>query len=151
MPPQTATCYATNCASSPVTSSSEVHLTRLKHICKRLLKIAQRYIPKTVLAYSDTDDLVKCAKLLHSMGVDVEVDSGLAAKYAAVDPDEIVVNSAAYRALKQKAIAGLATVADMGEKMTATGSREYQKGVREGYQRASAVAIAFLEDIQNGD
>jgi hypothetical protein len=38
----------------------------------------------------------------------------------------------------------------MPEKNTPPGHPEYQKGVREGYRRASDIAILFLEDLQIG-
>jgi hypothetical protein len=127
------------------------HAESLKQVCSRVLTIAQKYIPATILAYSDADELVKCAKLLKSMGVDVDVAAKFAAKCDAADADAIVVNSNTYRRLKHKAIAGFATLADMTEKPSATGNEEYQNGVREGYRRASVIAITFLEDIQQGD
>lgn len=128
----------------------EIYQARLKQVCQRLLQIAQKYVPKTALAYNDSENLVKCAKLLHSMGLPVEIAPGFAAKCDAVDIDEIVVNSVPYRKLKHRAVAGLSTLADMTEKSAATGSKEYQRGVREGYRRASDIASMFLEDIQNG-
>ena len=61
-----------------------------------------------------------------------------------------MLNSFEYRYLRNKAIAGFATIADLTAKPSAVGTLDYQSGVREGYRRASEVAIIFLADIQNG-
>jgi hypothetical protein len=66
-----------------------------------------------------------------------------------MDPN-CVFNSFDYRYLRNKAIAGFATIADLPAKPSAVGTLDYQSGVREGYRRASEVAIMFLDDIQNG-
>jgi hypothetical protein len=48
-------------------------------------------------------------------------------------------------------MASLAVIADLTERPAATGSSEYQRGMREGYRRASDIAVMFLEDISGGE
>lgn len=128
----------------------ESKVESLNSLCQTLFQIAQKYIPAHVSAFQDTDALVNCAKLMEGLGIAVVHDSKLAARLSAADFNVTVVNSEPYRTLKYKAIAGLATVADLTEKSAAVGNAEYQSGVREGYRRASDIAIMFLDDIQNG-
>jgi hypothetical protein len=77
----------------------------------------------------------------------------LEAKFAArvtSTTDVGVLNSFEYRYLRSKSIAGFATIADLTCKPVAVGSLEYQNGIREGYRRASEIAILFLDDVQSG-
>ncbi len=128
----------------------ESKVENLNSLCQTLFQIAQKYIPAHVSAFQDTDALVNCAKLMEGLGITVDADAKLAARLSTANFDVTVVNSEPYRTLKYKAIAGLATVADLTEKSAAVGSVDYQSGIREGYRRASDIAIMFLDDIQNG-
>ena len=121
----------------------------LRNICATLLRIAQRYVPATPAAFADAASVVKCAKLMESLGL----QPGLEAKFAARvsnSTDVGVLNSFEYRYLRSKAVAGFATIADLTCKPVAVGSLDYQNGVREGYRRASEIAILFLDDVQSG-
>jgi hypothetical protein len=64
---------------------------------------------------------------------------------------ELVFNSFEYRYLRNKMLASLSIIADLTERNTGNGSHEYQRGMREGYRRASDIAIMFLEDISSGE
>jgi hypothetical protein len=79
------------------------------------------------------------------MGLTVNVNERFAAATAA--DIETITHPNNYRQLRNKAIAGFATIADLTDKPAAVGSQEFQRGVREGYRRASDIAISFLEDI----
>lgn len=122
----------------------------LRNICFMLQRLAQKYVPNTPKTFSDYSELVQCVKLLQDMGLKPNVHHSLA---AAVDATQtgIVVNSFEYRHLRNKTIACLATIADLTEKPTATGSADYQRGMREGYRRASDIASSFLIDFGAGD
>lgn len=122
----------------------------LKQLCLELIRIAQKHVHANAQHYSDYLDVVQCLKTLQKMGVEPRV----AEKFKAVvgsTGNEIVRNSADYRYLRNKYIAGFATIADLTEKPAAVGSQEFQRGVREGYKRASAIAVMFLDDIQCGE
>lgn len=79
------------------------------------------------------------------MGLSVNVHDCFAAAVA-VDTDTLMRPND-YRQLRNKSIAGFATIADLTDKPAAVGSQDFQRGVREGYRRASDIAISFLEDI----
>lgn len=122
----------------------------LKQICKSLAKIAQRYVSATPSAMGDFIEVVQCIKLLKTMGLDPDVTEKFKAVVDATG-NETITKSADYRYLRNKCIAGFATIADLPEKPAAVGSHEFQSGVREGYRRASDIAVMFLADIQGGD
>lgn len=121
----------------------------LRNACRNLLRIAQRYVPTNPSAFSDAAEVVKCAKVLHGLDLQPELEARFTAAVQA-EPDKSALNSFEYRYLRNKAIAGFATIADLTFKPAAVGSVEYQNGVREGYRRASEIAIMFLEDVQQG-
>lgn len=119
-------------------------------ICNSLLRLAQTYVPRGPSTLGDFLEVVQCAKTLQKIGLNPSV----AANYTAVvrsTGDEIITNSLLYRQLRNKSIAGFATIADLTEKPAAVGSAEFQHGVREGYRRASDIAMMFLEDVQGTD
>jgi hypothetical protein len=80
------------------------------------------------------------------MGLKPEISSQMDAAVSSVGTD-VIKSSFEYRQLRNKMIAGLAVIADLTERPAAAGSQEYQRGVREGYRRASDIAATFLEDI----
>jgi hypothetical protein len=122
--------------------------TALKTMCTTLFDIAQRHVANKTTAFSDVAQLLECAKLLQQLGVSVTIVNKLTAAAGAVDAADLLAGLPGYRNLKNKAIAGLSTIADLTEKPAAPGSFEFQSGVREGYRRASDIAASFLEDIQ---
>jgi hypothetical protein len=121
----------------------------LQHICQALLAVAQKYVPQSPVAFTDATSVVKCAKALESMNLQPTLAPRFKAHVVSAKSDS-VRNSFEYRYLRNKAIAGFATIADLTAKPSAVGTLEYQNGVREGYLRASEIAIMFLDDIQNG-
>ena len=137
---------------SPTRQHQDTHAA-LKEVCGELLRIAQRYTPHNPPTYNDVVSLTRCAQLLSSIGVPVN----LAAKFMAVSqdlaptPTKIFQHSREYKLLEAKAVAGFATLADLQTKPAVNGSKDFQKGVREGYKRASSLATLFLDDIQKGD
>jgi hypothetical protein len=120
----------------------------LPALCFKLLKIAQRHIPTGPLGTRDRINVMTCLKSLQELGLrppiapSYEADAGTASK-------ELVTSSPAYRSLYNQTVACLATIADLVDKASAPGSAEFQRGVREGYRRASDAAVQFLTDIQN--
>lgn len=130
--------------------SVPAEIDELKQICCALIRIAQQYVPTTPNAFAAFSEVVHCTKMLQKLGVDICV----AEKFNAVvntTGNEVIRNSTDYRYLRNTAIAGFATIADLTEKPAAMGSPEFQHGVREGYRRASNIAMLFLADIQGGD
>jgi hypothetical protein len=121
----------------------------LRNICSTLLRIAQRYVPATPTAFADATAVVKCAKMMEGLALQPALEAKFAARVTSAT-DIGVLNSFEYRYLRSKSIAGFATIADLTCKPVAVGSLEYQNGVREGYRRASEIAILFLDDVQSG-
>lgn len=121
----------------------------LAHLCLTLHQLAQKYVPRSAQTFRDFDALARATRALQKIGLKPVVTAEIAAPAAAVEA-ALVLNSPEYRRLQNRFVAALATIADMPEKNTPPGHPEYQKGVREGYRRASDIAILFLEDIQKG-
>jgi hypothetical protein len=121
----------------------------LTHLCLTLHQLAQKYVPRSPQTFRDFDALTRTTRAMQKMGLSPVVASAVAAPSAAVEVS-IVLNSPEYRRLHNRFVAALATIADMPEKNTPPGHPEYQKGVREGYRRASDIAILFLEDLHIG-
>ena len=121
----------------------------LAYLCLTLHQLAQKYVPRTAQTFRDFDSLARATRVLQKMGLKPQVVSDVSAPTAAIETS-IVLNSPEYRRLHNRFVAALATIADMTEKNTPPGHPEYQKGVREGYRRASDIAILFLEDLHAG-
>lgn len=121
----------------------------LKNLCLTLHQLAQKHIPRSAQNFRDLDSLTRVTRALQKMGLNPVIAADTAAAVNTVET-AVVLNSAEYRRLHNRFVAVLATIADMPEKNTPAGSPEYQKGVREGYRRASDIAILFLEDLQLG-
>jgi len=121
----------------------------LRQICDTLLAVAQKYVPASPSAFLDADSVTRCARSMQRMALQPRLAPQFSAPVASTDSAG-VTNSFDYRYLRNKAIAGFATIADLTTKSSAVGTAEYQNGVREGYRRASELAILFLSDIQGG-
>lgn len=118
----------------------------LRNIVFLLLDLAQKYVPNTPPTFSDYSHLVHCIKLLQEMGLKPQVAAKLEATVTEVGVD-IIHNSFEYRQLRNKIKACLAIIADLTERPAAAGTKEFQRGIREGYRRASDIAVLFLDDI----
>lgn len=119
------------------------------NLCLVLHELAQKYVPRTAQAFRDFDTLAQATKALQKLGLNPALVSDICAPTSSVE-SAVIINSPEYRRLRNRFIAALATIADMTEKNTPPGHPEYQRGVREGYRRASDIAILFLEDVQTG-
>lgn len=129
----------------PVATQSDWALESLKDMCSMLHKLASKYVPRT--AFEDFDYLVQGTKLLQELHVPVTVAESLQAPVAEYN-SAVVVHAPQYRILRNRALAALATLADLSTKTPAKGSAEYQKGMRDGFDYASDIAIFFLEDLE---
>lgn len=118
-----------------------------KDLCLLLYGIAQKHVSRS--DFEDFTALVRCTKLLSDLGLAIRPSAELAAPVASQDCT-LVMRDPKYRLLRNRAIACLATVADLSVKAPAKGSLEYQQGMRDAFQQASEIAVMFLEDIQNG-
>jgi hypothetical protein len=121
----------------------------LVNLCLLLHDIAQKYVPRTPQAFRDFDALTHATKALQRLKLSPTLAADLCAPTQTAE-QTIITNSPEYRRLRNKFIAALSTIADMTDKNNPPGNPDYQRGVREGYRRASDIAILFLEDIQPG-
>lgn len=121
----------------------------LAHLCLTLHQLAQKYVPRSAQTFRDFDSLTRATRAMQKIGLKPSVAADVAAPASVVETS-VVLNSPEYRRLQNRFVAALATIADMPEKNTPPGHPEYQKGVREGYRRASDIAILFLEDLHIG-
>jgi len=119
-----------------------------RRICYMLHSMAQKYVPDSATTFSDYKALLYCTKLLQSMGFKPPLSPEMDASAEDVSL-EIVRNSFEYRHLRNKIMASLSIIADLTERPAGMGSLDYQRGMREGYRRASDIAIMFLDDISS--
>jgi len=127
-------------------------IAELTSICRTLHNLTQKYVPNTPKAFHDFSDFLNASSKLRGLGVTLKLDAHVKAPAEATD-SATVTSSFEYRILRNKFIAALATIADLTTKPAPHGEPNengYQRGVREGYRRASDIAILFLEDIQKG-
>lgn len=127
-------------------------VSELTGLCRTLHRLTQKYVPNTPKAFHDFAAFLQASRKLRSLGVPLELDAHVKAPIETTD-SAAITSSFEYRILRNKFIAALATIADLTTKPAPHGEPNengYQRGVREGYRRASDIAVLFLEDIQNG-
>lgn len=122
----------------------------LRRTCYLLHALAQKYISDSPTTFDDYTCLMHCTKLLQSIGLKPESNPFLNTAVTTLGP-EIIRNSFEYRHLRNKILASLSTIADLTGRAVSSGNPDFQRGMREGYRRASEVAIMFLDDIADGD
>lgn len=120
--------------------------TAFRKICYLLLGLVQKYVPNSVATHADYALLLHCIRLLQDIGFKPDIDPLLDADAGQISP-EITRNSFEYRRLRNKIRASLSVIADLPEKPASPGTPDFQRGLREGYRRASDIAVLFLEDI----
>lgn len=150
-PPRVKPKLARRVASKKVTSSRGPNplvgqLESVKEMCRMLHQLASKYVPRT--AFEDFDYLVQGTKVLQELQVPVAVAENLQAPVAEYN-SAVVFHAPQYRLLRNRALAALATIADLSSKTPAKGSADYQKGMRDGFDYASDIAIFFLEDMES--
>lgn len=118
----------------------------LRNIVYMLLRLAQKYVPSTTPAFNDHLEMLHCIKLIQELGFKPEIEARHDRAVAGISVN-IIRNSFEYRQLRNKIKACLALIADLTERPAAPGTHDYQKGIREGYRRASDIAVLFLDDI----
>lgn len=121
----------------------------LRRICYTLLALADKHVPATGAAIEDRVALANCVDTLQKMGLKPDISAVLRLDTAICE--DTVQHSFVYRQLRNKMIAGLSVIADMVERPASPGTKEFQRGVREGYRRARDTAVMFLEDVAEGD
>jgi len=134
---------------SNIKKAAGVTELEITNLCLILHELAQRYVPRSAQTFRDFDALTQATRALQKLGLNPALEADVCAPTKSVET-AVVTNSPEYRKLRNRFIAALATIADMPEKTTPPGAPEYQRGVREGYRRASDIAILFLEDVQLG-
>lgn len=130
-------------AFEPVTPVNDA-VSPFEDLCLLLHRLAAKHISRS--DFADIGALVRCTQLLKELGLQVATPAELQAPVS-VQETALVTHAPQYRFLRSRAIAGLATVADLAFKAPAKGSAEYQRGQRDAYQYAGAIAANFLEDF----
>jgi hypothetical protein len=144
---ETAVCEAR--LNSMVCRVSFTALNELKRTCRVLHGLAQEYVPNSPKHFAAFSTFLQATDTLKRLGLAQNIVSpDVAAESATVTSN--VCASKEYRTLRNKYLAALATLADLAERGVPPGTQDYQSGVREGYRRASEIAILFLEDAQKG-
>lgn len=128
-----------------VVADGRVAAQQLQDVCVLLHDLGRKHIPPT--EFSDYTTFARCNKILCEIGAIKEPPVELNATITDHDA-ALVTHAPQYRLLRNRAIAGLATVADLGTKAPAKGSPDYQQGMRDAYQQASDIAVWFLEDLE---
>lgn len=122
-------------------------IAELKQLCGVLHRLSQKYVPQTLHTLHDFNTLLQATKSLKRLGLVQAVIPEMHAAATTTD-NAVILSSIEYRTLYNKTVAALATIADLGAKNSPPGTPDFQRGVQEGYRRASDVAVLFLEDIQ---
>ena len=117
-----------------------------RRVCYLLHELAQKYVPSNPTAFEDYEKLTHCTKVLQSMGFKPALNAQMDSSVTGMSL-EVIRNSFEYRHLRNKIMASLSIIADLTERPTGNGTADYQRGIREGYRRASEVAVMFLDDI----
>lgn len=129
-----------------VSAENKTVNSALRNVAYLLLELAQKYVPNTPATFTDHTSMTHCIKLLQDMGFKPEIVARLDRAVAGISVD-LIRNSFEYRQLRNKIKACLAVIADLTDRPAAPGTYDYQKGIREGYRRASDIAVLFLDDI----
>jgi hypothetical protein len=116
-----------------------------RDLCVLLHGLAKKHV--AVTNFHDFNLVARCTKLLQNLGVSVSAPSEMQATVASQEV-ALVTSAPEYRLLRSRAMAGLATVADLADRLPAKGSHEYQRGMCDAYEQASTIAILFLEDLE---
>lgn len=124
-------------------------LNELKRACRLLHGLAQVYVPNTPKHFESFALLLQITSTLRRLGLAPEIAVSELSAHTD-DATSAVLSSREYRNLRNKYLAALATLADLSSRGVPPGSADFQSGVREGYRRASEIAILFLEDAQTG-
>lgn len=119
--------------------------TDLRDLCVLLHTIAKKHVSAS--SFHDFNLVARCTKLLQTLNVAVDAPAEMQAAVADKE-SALVVSAPEYRLLRSRAVAGLATVADLADRLPAKGSAEYQRGMRDAYQHASDIAALFLDDLE---
>ena len=118
----------------------------LRNVCYALLRIVQKHVTRASRSQSDYADVLQLVRILQELGFKPPQNEEFAAEGRAISA-AAVLNSRDYRYLRNRAIACLSTIADLTEKPPSSGTPDYQRGMREGYRRASEIAAKFLADF----
>jgi hypothetical protein len=121
-------------------------VSALRNVCYALLRIVQKHVTRASRTHSDYSEVLQLVRILKELGFNPPQNEEFAAASHDISA-AAVLNSRDYRYTRNRAIACLSTIADLTEKPPASGSTEYQRGMREGYRRASEIAAKFLADF----
>ena len=129
----------------PVAPATPVPDEGFRELCVLLHTLARKHV--TASNFHDFNLVARCTKLLQALDVAIAAPAEMQAKVADQEA-ALVITAPEYRMLRSRALAGLATIADLADRMPAKGSAEYQRGMRDAYQHASDIAIMFLDDLE---
>lgn len=125
-------------------------LNELKRACRLLHGLAQVYVPNSPKHFESFSLLMQVTATLQQLGLAPSIEAAELVSPIA-DTTKTILASREYRNLRNKYLAALATMADLSSRGVPPGTAEFQNGVREGYRRASEIAILFLDDAQTGE
>lgn len=135
----------------PIAKETKTHFNSetcgadLRDLCVLLHTIAKKHV--NAANFHDFNLVARCTKLLQTLNIAVDASVEMQATVAEQE-SALVLSAPEYRLLRSRAVAGLATVADLADRLPAKGSAEYQRGVRDAYQHASDIAALFLDDLE---
>lgn len=119
--------------------------SELQELCLLLHQLAQKYVTRS--NFQDFDLLVQCTHLLQEKQITPPITADLVSPVANYNP-AVVTSAPQYRLMRNRAMAALATIADLSHKAPSKGSPDYQQGMRDGFETASNIAVFFLEDLE---
>ncbi len=127
-------------------NSIKNQLDSVTELCHMMHQLASKYVPRS--AFNDFEYLVQGTKVLQELQVPLTIADNIKAPLTEYNA-AVVLHAPQYRLLRNRALAALTTIADLSSKSPAKGSTDYQKGMRDGFEYASDIAIFFLEDLES--
>jgi len=119
------------------------------NLCVFLHGLVQQFAHKMDL--QNTSEFQACTKILRDLNVPIKIHANFAAADSdaakTTASDRVITSSCKYRLLKNRAVAALATIADLNTRSIPKGDPNYRAGLVAGYRHASDIAASFLEDI----
>lgn len=118
----------------------------LRRVCYTLYDVLSRSMCLGFVPDNEFANVAYCRHVLKTMGLNPKASEKTDKSINDLRVD-VIRHSFVYRNMRNKMVASLSIIADLPDRGVSAGSEEFQKGMREGYRRASEVAVMFLNDL----
>jgi hypothetical protein len=118
----------------------------LRRVCYTLYDVLKQSMRLGFVPEQEFTTLTYCGKILKNMGLQPRVNAETDKSLEDMRLD-VIRHSFDYRNIRNKMVASLSIIADLPSRGVSAGTEDFQAGMREGYKRASQVAVMFLDDL----